>query len=66
MESNLKKTMLNVFYVVKLFLFLNIFEVSFISLKRTKFSPLLTSKISYTARVCRVKTYYSVVSALTR
>lgn len=48
MESNLKKTMLNVFYVVKLFLFLNIFEVSFISLKRTKFSPLLTSKIDLT------------------
>lgn len=46
------------------FLFLNIFEVSFISLKMTKFSPLLTNKTSYTACGCSVKMYYSAVSAL--
>lgn len=43
MERNLKKkSLVDVFYVVKLFLFLNIVEVSLISLKMTKFSPLLT------------------------
>lgn len=43
MERNFKEQYLvDAFYVVELFLFLNIFEVSFISLKMTRFSPLLT------------------------
>lgn len=45
---------------------LNIFEVSFLSLKMTKLKPSLTNKTSYTAQGCSVKMCYSVVSALNK
>lgn len=67
MESKLKNnnnTFVDVFYVVKLFLFLNIFEVSFISLKATKFSPLLTRRTSCTAHGRSSKMCFHVVGAL--